>query len=91
MSFVNDLRYIKRRPPVKHITPEEAIIQLNSLVDDCNNKIAKAIAFANQWQAIAAEQYEEVERLRVRVAELERQLKQATPKAGKAKRWRVTE
>lgn len=77
----------KRRHSIRRVTPEEAIEAANKAIDDANNEIARALVFAGQWQAVAADLDKENQALRARVEELEREntrlKKLAKPKAGK--------
>lgn len=106
MSYINPktLKHQKRRPSVRHVTPEEAIEQANKVVDEANDKIARQMANARAWENVAAGLYEENEGLRKqiatlesRVAELEaenaRLLRRATKRQGKHKgqEWEVDE
>lgn len=91
MSYINQdtLKATKRRPATQHLTPEEAIAELNAIVDKANDAIAKQRAFTLHWQAVAAELETENRRLRAEnerlVRENGRLRKQAKPKAGKRK------
>lgn len=92
VSYINGLSYAKRRPATRHLSPEEAIVTANEVVDRANNQIAKMVAFAEHWQRVAAELQAENDRLagelseaRARVAQLEKRLK---TKAGKKRGWR---
>ncbi len=73
MSYVNQdlLKMQKRRHSIRRVTPEEAIEKANEAIDEANHQIAKAVAFGQQWQQVAAELHQENQVLRQQVAELE--------------------
>lgn len=89
MSYVNQdlLKMQKRRHSVKRVTPEEAIEAANKAINDANNAIARQMAHAQAWQAVAADLDTENRELRARVEELEREnarlKKLVKPKAGR--------
>lgn len=82
MSYVSGLTIGKRRHPTQHLTPEQAIARLNTITDEANAQIARMQAHANHWKSIAAELEAENRQLQARIADLEKRLRQATPKAG---------
>lgn len=89
MSYIDQatLKAAKRRPSTQHLTPEEAIAELNTVVDKANDQIARQRAFTLHWQAVAAELETENRRLRAEVERLRREngalKKRLKPKAGK--------
>jgi phosphoenolpyruvate carboxylase len=92
MSYVTGLKCQPRRPSTKRLSPEQLLDEMNRLVDDSNNQIAKAIACAEQWQQVAEDYHRENEQALAQLtearAEIQRLKKQLATKAGKnKKRW----
>src|SRR5262245_12382246 len=97
MSYIDQsLKMQKRRHPVKQVTAEEAIAELNRVVDLSNDQIARIRAYADHWELIAQNLYKENETLRQLVvgletkrnelqAENERLRKKVTKRQGKHK------
>lgn len=92
MSYVNGLKCKPRRPSTKHLDPAQLLDEMNNLVDDSNDKIARALAYAEQWQKVAEEYHRENEAVMVQLAEAKAEIarlrKRLEAKAGKnKKRW----
>jgi len=92
MSYVKGVKYTKGRPSVKHLDPAHLLNEMNCLVDKSNDSIARAIAYAEQWQRVAAEYHAENEKMMIKLneakAEIQRLKRQLSAKAGKnKKRW----
>ena len=88
MSYVVDLKIKPRRHPIERVTPAQAIARLNTIVDEANAQIAKAVAFQRHFEQVATELALENSELRRanaalagKVSDLEKQLR----KRGKAK------
>lgn len=75
MSYVNqqNLKLQKRRHSIQRVTPEEAIAQVNEVVDKANDQIARAVAYAGAWEGVATGLYQENEELRQQVEKLEQE------------------
>lgn len=87
MSYTNHLQFKQRRHPTQRLDPAQAIARLNTIVDDANAQIAKAVAGQRHFEQVAAELAQENSGLRERVATLETHIKrlekQLSKKAGK--------
>lgn len=64
MSYIKDLKAKKRRASTQHITADEAIRKINTIVDDANNHVARIEAERASWQETAAILMTENDRLR---------------------------
>lgn len=91
MSYVNkDFKLKKRRHPTQHVIPEAVTVdKLNAVVDEANDKIARAVAYSKNLEEQVTILFNENKELRGQVASLEKEnarlRKQASRKAGKRK------
>lgn len=64
MSYIKDLKHKQRRHPTQHLTPDEAIRKINTIVDEANQHVARIEAERASWQETAAILMVENDRLR---------------------------
>jgi chromosome segregation ATPase len=97
MSYVNGLKLRPRRHPVQHKSGQEAIRELNTIVDQANARIAHALGQAGHYERVAREAAAEMERLQAELdearqeaarlrAENDKLRRKLTVKAGQKKR-----